>query len=33
MEKASGMMFWTLEGDTSDDTSLIKAIYDTAYGK
>jgi GH18 family chitinase len=33
MEKASGMMFWTLEGDTLDDTSLIKAIYDTAYGK
>lgn len=33
MEKASGMMFWTLEGDTNDDTSLIKAIYDTAYEK
>jgi chitinase len=33
MEKASGMMFWTLEDDTTDDTSLIKAIFDTAYGK
>ena len=33
MEKASGVMFWTLEGDTTDETSLIKAIYDTAYGK
>ena len=33
MEKASGVMFWTLEDDTTDDTSLIKAIYDTAHGK
>lgn len=33
LEKGSGVMFWTLEGDTIDDTSLIKAIYDTAYGK
>lgn len=33
MEKGSGVMFWTLEGDTIDDTSLIKAIFDTAYGK
>jgi hypothetical protein len=33
MEKGSGVMFWTLEGDTIDDTSLIRAIFDTAYGK
>lgn len=33
MQKASGVMFWTLEGDTTDETSLIKAIYDTAYGQ
>jgi chitinase len=32
MEKASGIMFWTLESDTTGDTSLIKAIHDTAYG-
>ena len=29
LERASGLMIWTLEDDTADDTSLLKAIYDT----
>jgi chitinase len=33
MDKASGVMFWTLENDTTDDTSLIKAIHETVYGR
>jgi hypothetical protein len=32
MQKVSNMMFWTLEGDTTDGPSLVKTIYDTAYG-
>lgn len=29
MERASGVMFWTLEQDTTDDLSLLKAIDET----
>ncbi len=29
LEQASGMMIWTLEQDTQDDTSLLQAIYQT----
>jgi GH18 family chitinase len=29
LEKASGIMFWTLENDTNDDLSLLKAIDET----
>lgn len=31
MERASGIMFWTLESDSLDETSLLKAIFETAY--
>jgi chitinase len=30
-QQASGIMIWTLEQDSFDDTSLLKAIYETAY--
>ncbi len=29
LEKASGIMFWTLENDSNDDLSLLNAIYQT----
>jgi len=33
LERASGIMIWTLAGDTSDDeTSLLNVIHQTAYG-
>jgi len=31
MEKAGGIMFWTLDIDAQGDLSLVTAIYDTAY--
>jgi len=31
MEKASGIMFWTLNFDTQDEYSLVNAIYETAH--
>jgi hypothetical protein len=33
MKKASGMMFWTLEGDATDYPSPVKTIYGTAFEK
>jgi GH18 family chitinase len=30
MREGSGIMFWTLSHDTHDETSLLKAIYETA---
>lgn len=33
MERASGIMFWTLNDDSTDATSLLNAIYETAQGK
>jgi GH18 family chitinase len=30
-QQASGIMIWTLEQDSFNDTSLLKAIYETAY--
>ena len=30
IDQASGVMIWTLDKDTVDDTSLLKAIYETA---
>jgi GH18 family chitinase len=30
LEEASGIMFWTLEEDTIDETSLLQAIFETA---
>lgn len=32
MEQASGVMIWSLGKDTVDDTSLLNAVYQTAYG-
>jgi hypothetical protein len=32
MAEASGMMMWTVHHDTTDETSLLSAIYDTAHG-
>ena len=29
--RASGIMIWTLENDTVDEYSLLKAIYETAH--
>jgi len=31
LERASGIMFWTLEQDAPGDLSLVKAIYETAH--
>jgi GH18 family chitinase len=31
LEQASGIMIWTLEQDTQDDTSLLQAIYQTVH--
>lgn len=31
MQKAGGIMFWTLDHDTSDDLSLLKAIDDVVH--
>jgi hypothetical protein len=31
MERAGGIMFWTLEHDALDDLSLLKAIDDTVH--
>jgi GH18 family chitinase len=33
LRRASGMMIWALAYDTSDSTSLLSAIYETAYGQ
>jgi GH18 family chitinase len=33
MKRASGIMIWTLADDTNDNTSLLKAIHETVYGK
>lgn len=33
MERASGVMVWTINDDTTDDTSLLNAIQETAAGK
>ncbi len=33
LEKASGIMFWTLEQDAPGELSLVKAIYSVASGK
>lgn len=33
MQRASGIMIWTLAYDTSDDTSLLNAIHQTAHGR
>ena len=32
LERGSGIMFWTLEQDTTDSTSLLSAIYTYLYG-
>jgi GH18 family chitinase len=32
MQRASGIMIWALAHDTTDSTSLLSAIYQTAYG-
>lgn len=32
-QRASGIMIWTLENDSLDETSLLRAIYTTAYGE
>jgi chitinase len=32
MERASGIMIWEISQDTTDATSLVNAIYQTAYG-
>jgi len=32
-QRASGIMIWTLESDALDETSLLSAIYATAYGE
>jgi chitinase len=32
VERGSGIMFWTLEHDTTDSTSLLSAIYTYLYG-
>ncbi len=31
-EKASGIMIWQLSGDALADKSLLKVIYEEAYG-
>ncbi|HRQ37682.1 MAG TPA: glycosyl hydrolase family 18 protein [Chloroflexota bacterium] len=31
LEQASGLMIWTLEHDTQDETSLLQAIYQTVH--
>lgn len=33
LRQASGMMIWALAYDTGDSTSLLSAIYETAYGQ
>jgi len=33
LRRASGIMIWTLNDDTSDETSLLKAIYETVHDK
>jgi GH18 family chitinase len=33
MEKAGGVMFWTLEQDTQDELSLLDAIYETVHAE
>ena len=33
MEKASGIMFWTLEGDAQGDLSLLNAIHEVVTGE
>lgn len=32
LEQASGIMIWTLEHDSQDETSLLQAIYQTVHG-
>lgn len=32
-QRASGIMIWTLENDSLNETSLLSAIYTTAYGE
>lgn len=32
-DRASGIMIWALAHDTTDDTSLLNVIYQTAYGE
>lgn len=33
LDRASGIMIWALAHDTTDDTSLLNVIYQTAYGE
>jgi chitinase len=33
MERGSGIMFWTLEGDTTGDLSLLAAIHAVVVGE
>lgn len=33
LSRASGLMIWALAHDTSDETSLLNVIYQTAYGE